>query len=87
VPVVTTEFGGDTGGQQDPCPGLVSYDDAYMQWADSAGVSYLGFSWDRDYYDYPAPTCDGYSMLAKWDGTPRYGQGQAIHDHFVAVAP
>lgn len=87
VPVVTTEFGGDTSGQTDPCPGLVAYDTAYMNWADEEGVSYAGFSWEKDYYDYKAPSCDGYTMLADWDGTPRYGQGQVIHDHFVAVAP
>ncbi|HVT20414.1 MAG TPA: cellulase family glycosylhydrolase [Mycobacteriales bacterium] len=87
VPVVTTEFGGDAHGEEDPCTRLRDYDEAYMDWADSAGVSYGGFSWERDYFDYPAPRCDGYSMLAKWDGTPRYGHGRAIHDHFVAVAP
>lgn len=87
VPVVTTEFGGDGGGQEDPCPGVVKYDEGYMDWADKAGVSYAGFTWEKDYFDYPEPTCNGYSMLAKTDGTPRYGQGKAIHDHFIAVAP
>jgi hypothetical protein len=86
VPVVTTEFGGQTSGQA-PCPRLVQYDDAYMNWADTAGVSYLGFTWEKDYSDYPSPSCDGYAMLASWNGTPRYGQGQAVHDHFLAAAP
>ncbi|HVT64098.1 MAG TPA: cellulase family glycosylhydrolase [Mycobacteriales bacterium] len=87
VPVVATEFGGDGSGEEDPCPGVVKYDEAFMSWADGAGVSYAGFSWEKDYFDFPAPSCNGYSMLADTDGTPRYGQGQAIHDHFVAVAP
>jgi hypothetical protein len=85
VPVVSTEFGGDTSNQKDPCTGVVAYDDMFMDWADGAGVSLGAFSWDNDYSPYDnaqAPNCV-YSMLASWDGTPRYGQGQAIHDHFV----
>ena len=85
VPVVATEFGGDTSHESDPCPGVVAYDDGFMNWADAHGVSYTGFAWDVDFFDNPRPTCS-YDLLADPSGTPRYGQGQAIHDHFVAVA-
>ncbi len=83
VPVVATEFGGDLSGQREPCPGTVAYDQTFMNWADSAGVSLDGFSWEADYSDYPAGTCT-YSMLANWSGAPRAGQGRAVHDHFVS---
>ncbi|MHB8695921.1 MAG: glycoside hydrolase family 5 protein [Solirubrobacteraceae bacterium] len=86
VPVLTTEFGGDLSKQTDPCPRVVAYDNSFMGWADAHGVHYIGFSWDVDFFDYPRPTCS-YDLLADAGGTPRYGHGQAIHDHFVAVAP
>jgi endoglucanase len=86
VPIVTTEFGGDNTGQTDPCPGVVAFDDKFMSWADQHGVSYTGFGWTVDYFDNPKPRCS-YDLLDNYDGTPRYGHGQAIHDHFVAVGP
>ncbi len=86
APVVATEFGGDLSGQTAPCPGVVAFDNSFMNWADQFGVSYTGFAWNVDYFDNPKPTCS-YDLLDNFDGTPRYGQGQAIHDHFVAVAP
>jgi hypothetical protein len=86
APVVTTEFGGDTTGQSQPCPGVVVFDTRFMNWADQLGVSYGGFAWSVDYVDNPIPTCS-YDLLDTYSGTPRYGQGQTIHDHFAAVAP
>ncbi len=86
VPVVATEFGGDGSNEQKPCPGTSAFDEQFMSWADTRGVSYTGFQWDVDFFDSPEPTCS-YDLLAANDGTPRYGHGQTIHDHFVAVAP
>jgi hypothetical protein len=57
-----------------------------MTWADAHGVSYGGFRWTADFFHFPPPQCS-YDLLAAYDGTPRYGQGRAIHDHMVRVAP
>jgi hypothetical protein len=84
VPVVATEFGGDGSREQRPCAGTSAFDEGFMQWADAHAVSYTGFSWDVDFFDNPVPTCS-YDLLADNNGTPRYGHGQTIHDHFVAV--
>lgn len=86
VPVITTEFGGDGSQEQKPCTNTSAFDVGYMSWADAHGVSYTGFSWDVDFFDNPDPKCS-YDLLADDNGTPRYGQGQAVHDHFVAVGP
>jgi endoglucanase len=86
VPVVTTEFGADMRGQTEPCPGAVAFDERFMTWADAHGVSYGGFRWTADFFHFPRPECS-YDLLASYDGTPRYGQGRAIHDHLVRVAP
>ena len=86
VPIVTTEFGGDLSDQTDPCPGVVDFDTGYMDWADEHGVSYVGFVWGVDDYDFPAPTCS-YNLLSAYPGAPRYGQGQAVYDHFTQVGP
>lgn len=85
VPVVATEFGGINAGRE-PCAGEVAFDERFMKWADAHGVSYGGFRWSADFVHFPRPQCS-YDMLASWDGTPRYGQGRAIHDHLARVAP
>jgi hypothetical protein len=86
VPVVVTEFGATMAGQTEPCPGVVRFDVRFMRWADAHGVSYGGFRWTADFFHFPPPQCS-YDLLAAYDGTPRYGQGRAIHDHMVRVAP
>lgn len=86
VPVVTTEFGATMQGQTEPCPGVVSFDERFMTWADAHGVAYGGFRWRADFPHFPSPECS-HDLLASYDGTPRYGQGRAVHDHLVRVAP
>jgi endoglucanase len=55
VPVVTTELG------QRTCSS--AFMDRFMDWADAAGVSYLGWAWD--------PTgCASPALIQSWDGQP-----------------
>lgn len=55
VPVVATEVG------QKTCTG--AFLDRFMNWADSAEVSYLGWTWN--------PTgCASPALIASWDGQP-----------------
>jgi endoglucanase len=65
VPVVTTELG------QGGCSR--SFVERFTKWADSAGVSYLGWSWNPS--DCAAP-----SLIKSWDGQPTaYGAGLRAH--------
>jgi endoglucanase len=65
VPVVTAELG--AGGCSH------AFIDRLMQWADSAGVSYLGWSWNPS-------TCGAPSLITSWDGKPTaYGEGLRAH--------
>jgi hypothetical protein len=86
VPVVATEFGGFNLGQSEPCASTAAFDERFMTWADAHGVSYGGFRWSADFGHFPRPECS-HDLLASWDGVPRYGHGQAIHDHLARVAP
>jgi endoglucanase len=85
VPVVITEFGGINRGLREPCTEIAEFDERVMTWADAHGISYGGFRWSADFFHFPRPECS-YDLLAGWDGTPRYGHGQAIHDHLARVA-
>lgn len=69
VPVVTTELG--AGG----CSSAFVL--RYMRWADSAGVSYLAWTWD--------PTgCGAPSLIRSWGGKPTpYGAG--VRSHFIKL--
>jgi dienelactone hydrolase len=80
VPVVATEFGPDESDAQ-PCD--TSYDERWMNWADGAGVSYLAWWWFTP--DPGQPRCS-LDMLTSFDGTPREGHGQAVHDHLAQLA-
>ena len=74
-PVVTGEFG------EYDC--ATSYSDAYMQFADGAGISYLGWTWDAI-----APgswQCNSPSLITNYDGTPS-PEGAALHDHLLALS-
>jgi endoglucanase len=65
VPVVTTELG------EVDCRD--SFINNFMPWADSAGVSYLGWAWN------PAG-CRAPSLVSSWDGRPTaYGMGLRTH--------
>jgi hypothetical protein len=76
VPVVTGENGEYDCAQ--------SYVDRYMKWADSKGVSYLGWAWDATSKD--GWTCKGAngssgpSLISSYNGTPTpYGSGLKSH--------
>jgi hypothetical protein len=65
VPVVTAELG--EGGCSH------TFIDKFMRWADSAGVSYLGWSWNPS-------GCSAPSLITSWDGHPTaYGGGLKAH--------
>ncbi len=66
VPLVTGELGENDCGQ--------SFIDSYMQWADSNGVSYLGWAWDT--YG-----CGSFpSLISSYNGTPTaFGAGLQAH--------
>jgi hypothetical protein len=70
VPVVTTEFG------EKACSG--AFLDRFMSWADTAGVSYLGWSWN------PAG-CAAPSLITSWDGQATTS-GQRFRTHLAGVA-
>ena len=55
VPVVVTELG------QRDCP--TAFMDRFMNWADAAGVSYLGWSWNPF-------GCGGPALIRSWSGQP-----------------
>ena len=65
VPVVTTELG-----EADCSDAFVN---RFMSWADKAGVSYLGWSWN------PAG-CRAPALIRSWGGKPTaYGEGLRAH--------
>ena len=66
APVVTGELG------QRGC--AHTFVDRFMAWADRAGVSYLGWGWNK-------ADCDGFpALISDFDGTPtRYGEGLRAH--------
>jgi len=66
VPVVTGELG-----ENDCGHGFI---DTYMPWADAAGVSYLGWTWDT--WDCK----NGPALISGYDGTPTpFGDGFKAH--------
>jgi endoglucanase len=75
VPVVTGEFD-----ENDDCPtyGDDGFDQAYMDWADETGVSYLAWGWFV-----PSP-CD-YQLVDAAD-TPVAPNGTAVYNHLTALA-
>jgi hypothetical protein len=71
VPVVVGETG-------DNVCGSVSYDDAFLPWADAHGVGYLGWTWN------PWQNCDNV-LVEDWAGTPSGNYGQFFHDHLIGA--
>jgi endoglucanase len=67
VPVVATEVG------QRACSG--DFMARFLDWADTAGVSYLGWSWN------PAG-CSAPSLIRSWDGQPT-ASGSLFRDHLM----
>jgi hypothetical protein len=71
VPVVTGELG-----ENDCAHGYI---DQYMAWADSHGISYLGWTWDTW-------NCNnGPALISSYDGTPT-AFGIGFRDHLAALA-
>src|SRR5438105_3705880 len=74
VPVVTGEMG------ENDC--THGYIDVFMPWADSLGISYLGFTWDA----WPNKCASGPTMILDYSGTPtNYGVG--FKNHLLAIVP
>jgi endoglucanase len=89
VPVLTGEFAEDNylAAGCNANPGANTFDDRYMNWADTNGVSYLAWVWLVD--DPPQPgddTCDRHGLVSSYDGTPVAPNGTAVHDHLTALA-
>jgi hypothetical protein len=65
VPVVTTELG------ETRCSQV--FINSFMNWADSAGVSYLGWTWTPS-------GCTAPALIRSWNGQPTpYGEGLRAH--------
>jgi endoglucanase len=71
VPVVATELG------ERECRG--AFLDRFMSWADSAGVSYLGWSWNP--FGCAAP-----ALIRSWDGQPT-ASGDRLRAHLLSLEP
>src|SRR5438105_7843565 len=71
VPVVTGELGEADCGH--------TFIDDYMSWADGAGVSYLGWTWDT--WD----CSSGPALISDYDGTPT-GFGVGFRDHLASLS-
>lgn len=69
VPVVTTELG------QDDCPD--PFIDRFTSWADRAGVSYLGWTWNTH-------GCDAPALIKSWDGRPT-ASGAQFRAHLLGL--
>jgi hypothetical protein len=89
VPVVTGEFDEDNF-DEPRCSNHKSstFDADYMNWADSAGVSYLAWGWivepkaERD-----VDGCSAYVLIDNYTSyTPARPNGVALHDHLRALA-
>jgi endoglucanase len=90
VPVITGEFAEDNylASGCNPNAGASTFDDRYMNWADSSGVSYLAWVWLVD--DPPQPgedPCDRHGLISSYDGTPLAPNGTALHDHLLSLLP
>jgi hypothetical protein len=71
VPVVTGELG------EDDC--AHAYIDQYMSWAESHGISYLGWTWDT--WD----CSNGPALISDYNGTPT-AFGIGLRDHLAALS-
>jgi len=73
-PVVATEYGDSIGGSTAPWASKL------LPWADTNGVSYLGWTWD---------TWSGFSadvLITDANGTPTQGYGTYVKQHYTCVA-
>ena len=89
VPVVTGEFDEDNF-DEPKCANKTpsTFDQDYMNWADSAGVSYLAWGWIVEPQDErDADGCSAYYLIDDYlNYTPAQPNGVAVHDHLLALA-
>jgi hypothetical protein len=71
VPFSLTEIG-----ENDCAHGFI---DTLMNWADSRGVGYLGWTWNN------WPCTSGPALITDYNGTPT-AFGQGLKDHLAAVS-
>lgn len=77
VPIVSGEIG------ESGCTD--TYIDTYMPWADSHGISYLGWTWDSTRAPSHWNCSGGPALIKSYNGTPTaYGVG--LKDHLAALA-
>lgn len=73
VPVVTGETGDNVGTP-------ATFVDSLLPWADSQGISYLGWAWNT-WGD------SANILITDYTGTPTADFGQKFHDHLVGLKP
>lgn len=73
VPLITGELG------ENDC--AHAYIDGYMSWADTRGVSYLGWAWNADFNCSSGP-----GLISDYNGTAT-AFGVGLQSHFAAVNP
>lgn len=88
VPVVTGEFDEDNFDESKCNAKASNFDERYMDWADSHGVSYLAWGWiveskaERD-----ADGCSAFYLIDNYSKyTPAQPNGVALHKHLLALA-
>jgi hypothetical protein len=74
VPVVTGEFG------EYDC--ATKYSNTYMKFADSVGISYLGWAWDA--ISPGGWSCTSPALITNYKGRPS-GAGVALHSHLQSL--
>jgi endoglucanase len=89
VPVVTGEFDEDNY-LETKCKHKTptKFDAHYMNWADSAGVSYLAWGWIRETKaELDADGCSAFVLIDNYSAyTPAKPNGVAVHKHLRALA-
>jgi hypothetical protein len=89
VPVVTGEFDEDNFDEPKCAHKTPStFDERYMNWADSAGVSYLAWGWIVEpQNERNADGCSAFYLIDNYTKhTPSRPNGVALHDHLRALA-
>ena len=89
VPVVTGEFDEDNFDEPTCATKTPStFDTDYMNWADSAGVSYLAWGWIVEpKNEQAADGCSAFYLIGDYTNyTPAQPNGVALHDHLHALA-
>jgi endoglucanase len=89
VPVVTGEFAEDnfenpSCGNRNPN----SFDEEYMDWADTHGVSYLAWAWIVESpAEIQSDKCSAFYLIGDYSGTPASVNGIAVHAHLLSLPP